>query len=833
MINFDILKDLEAIQNPSKKETSKFSHSIHPYPAKYIPHIPNRIIREFTNERHVILDPFCGCGTTLLESKLLGRNSIGMDLNPIGVMISRVKTYTLKEDDIIFFHEFKIKLIESYKYTTHNLWVPEIPRLNHWFSEIAIIGLSKLISAIRNIENTDRRRILNLVLSSIIVLVSNQESETRYAAKENNISDIKILELFIKKYDDILKKLILSSNNNKFKTAESSIYLQNTKIIDQILPENSVDLIITSPPYLNSFDYYLYHKSRIQWLSYPENLDEVLPINIIQKNEIGSRYKYSGPNGDNIETFENDMKLCFGGLNKILKPSKLMFMVVGDSIVKGEFIHMDLYYEKMMLVCGFKQISKVSTPMSGASRSFIATNKNSIHFPNKKSHIMAFESVNLSKKPIEKILLPKTNDSGLETVNEVNELPSKILKNSKFFIKSNNVTSETHGLVKYPAKYIPHIPRWAITNFSQPGDLVIDPFNGSGTTALECLINDRDYIGIDINPIAILATKVKTTPLSLLKIQKNIENLKKNLANLETNAVNKIDFELQDFWFDSSALNKIFQIKSAIEFVKDKNIRNLMLISLSSIIKKVSYLDEGQLKVKRDAKKVLNGVPDPIQLFFKRLEKDATSISSLKPNSKAKINCFIGTATSIESILKNKDNSVDLIVTSPPYINAMNYPMYHRYELLLLGLINPKSYISHQADYIGTERVYAKDYKNFEPIVSENSNFDDLNLRLKEIHSKEPKRYYITKKYFEDMRVFLRGAYQVLKSSKKLIIVCGTNTIKGVAINTSYELSILAQDVGFKEITNFSYEIRKHRFKLTRHKTAGKINSDIVVILEK
>ena len=74
------------------KKTNYLTHGLHPYPAKFIPQIPNILIKEFTKPKDVVLDPFCGSGTSLVESKLLGRNSIGIDLHPLAAFLSKVKT---------------------------------------------------------------------------------------------------------------------------------------------------------------------------------------------------------------------------------------------------------------------------------------------------------------------------------------------------------------------------------------------------------------------------------------------------------------------------------------------------------------------------------------------------------------------------------------------------------------------------------------------------------------------------------------------------------------------------------------------------------------------
>ncbi len=76
-----LLKELSSFTSVPKSETTYMTHSIHPYPAKFIPQIPSRIIDECSNERHTVLDPFCGSGTTLLEARRKGRDSIGFDIN--------------------------------------------------------------------------------------------------------------------------------------------------------------------------------------------------------------------------------------------------------------------------------------------------------------------------------------------------------------------------------------------------------------------------------------------------------------------------------------------------------------------------------------------------------------------------------------------------------------------------------------------------------------------------------------------------------------------------------------------------------------------------------
>ena len=81
-------------------DTTYLTHNFHPYPAKFIPQIPNLTIKWFTKKNETVFDPFCGSGTSLVEAKLLGRKSIGVDIHPLGVFMSKVKTTKIPEDEL-------------------------------------------------------------------------------------------------------------------------------------------------------------------------------------------------------------------------------------------------------------------------------------------------------------------------------------------------------------------------------------------------------------------------------------------------------------------------------------------------------------------------------------------------------------------------------------------------------------------------------------------------------------------------------------------------------------------------------------------------------------
>jgi len=81
-----------SFSDKTRKDTAYITHGYHRYPAKFIPQIVSRLTEKYTKEGDLIVDPFGGCGTTLVESKVMGRPSVGVDINPVAVLITKAKT---------------------------------------------------------------------------------------------------------------------------------------------------------------------------------------------------------------------------------------------------------------------------------------------------------------------------------------------------------------------------------------------------------------------------------------------------------------------------------------------------------------------------------------------------------------------------------------------------------------------------------------------------------------------------------------------------------------------------------------------------------------------
>lgn len=173
----------------------------------------------------------------------------------------------------------------------------------------------------------------------------------------------------------------------------------------------------------------------------------------------------------------------------------------------------------------------------------------------------------------------------------------KLLEKINWDFAEALTNSTTNSIHPYPAKFIPQIPKNFIELLSQKGDTIYDPFLGSGTTAVEANIIGRDAIGNDVNELAVLISKVKTTPISTLKLSllnKLLENIYNQIDMLYSRKKNELSIpniaNLQS-WFDDFVIKELVIIKEEINKLNNRNLIDLSMVALSGIIVNVSRQD--------------------------------------------------------------------------------------------------------------------------------------------------------------------------------------------------------------------------------------------------
>lgn len=217
-----------------------------------------------------------------------------------------------------------------------------------------------------------------MIFSSIINIASNQESDTRYASidkkylNENYVYD---------KFREKLKAAIaifdnLAINNNE----TQQVFLHNSKTLSQKLQKDSISLVFTSPPYPNTYDYYLYHKHRMLWLDFD--------VNFSMQNEIGSRREYSSLKLPK-EKFNNDLLEIFTQCQIVLKDNAYIVLVMGDGKIQGEIYNAKDEMLNIAKKLKWDLVDYSHTELDSTSRSF----KQSYRTKNKKEHILVFQKV--------------------------------------------------------------------------------------------------------------------------------------------------------------------------------------------------------------------------------------------------------------------------------------------------------------------------------------------------------------------------------------------------------------------------------------------------------
>lgn len=422
----------------------------------------------------------------------------------------------------------------------------------------------------------------------------------------------------------------------------------------------------------------------------------------------------------------------------------------------------------------------------------------------------------------------------------VQEIPlNKIPFKATFSIASNGITDFTHGFFKYPCKFIPHIPRWAINYYlGKKEGVVLDPFCGSGTTLVESALAGKVALGIDYDPFSQLLSRVKSTKLSKKGIKTLREDIPPLIQKYERSNI-KVgpppEIPNVDLWFDKRTIDEMnrlrWMIKNYSEEVNNKKIENFLKLCLGAIVRKVSLADDQSPKpyVSRKIKKKPELV---FQTFADAFNKYIERIESFSQFAKGNGGIIIGSdarAIDKKQIIKYASKGVDLVITSPPYINAFDYSRTLKLENFWLDLITPSQLAEYRKKQIGTEYITSSEYKDRPPI----SEINMLNPILEKIYRGDKKRASVVYKFFEDMKKNISEVFLCLKKGGVYCIIIGDSEIRHINVPTHEILIEIVKTIGFKIDLLFSYIIKNRYLRFPRNGRGGYISKDWVIALRK
>lgn len=369
----------------------------------------------------------------------------------------------------------------------------------------------------------------------------------------------------------------------------------------------------------------------------------------------------------------------------------------------------------------------------------------------------------------------------------------------------------THGYHRYPAKFIPQIVSRLATKYTKGGDLVVDPFGGCGTTLVESKVMGRPSIGVDINPVAVLMTKAKKTPIEPNKIEEQFLKLKEKIDSFDKNTeVDSPEHERIDYWFKPEEKRKLAFLFSEISKIKDQDVRDFFYCGFSNILKNCSIWLQKSNKPTRDFKKKPT---DPFIAFSRQIKAmirgndDFFNLLQKKNCLETPCDVYCTDARKIPA----KSNSVSLIVTSPPYVTSYEYADLH--QLTALWFEYAKDLNDFRKRFIGTSYHGKKD------LVLNSEIAEDIREALLKKHKKTAEEVAT---YFSEMNEVFEEMKRMLKKGGRTCIVIGNTSLKGVEILNAEVFVEQLENLGFKVDDIIKREIPSKNLPSTRDKKTGR-----------
>jgi DNA modification methylase len=321
-------------------------HSLHWYPATYVAAIPGTLIPVFTKKGDLVLDPFNGSGTSGVEAIRLGRNFIGMDTNPVALLMSQAKLHFPEPSKLRQHLDAIITDTEKFFVTKETVQHPHHEELAAWYHIDTLNTLNRILSAILRLNDVDTKRCFLAVFSGILKNASSQGRHWGWVCdnvkpKPFEVTFKDALSIFTNAANDYITiteqshKLVQVHSENETRELTRTRYkLTHGDCVKnmQNLPDEHIDFIVTSPPYYGVADYIKSQRLSYLWFDKEELAPDQLGFRDFEKlraHESGARSNRTRKNSH--ELYMNFINSFFIQCYRTLKTDCSMALVVGES----------------------------------------------------------------------------------------------------------------------------------------------------------------------------------------------------------------------------------------------------------------------------------------------------------------------------------------------------------------------------------------------------------------------------------------------------------------------------------------------------------------------
>lgn len=394
----------------------------------------------------------------------------------------------------------------------------------------------------------------------------------------------------------------------------------------------------------------------------------------------------------------------------------------------------------------------------------------------------------------------------------------------------------THCFHPYPAMMIPQVASRILDEFGKNSKLLFDPYCGTGTSLVEANLRGINAIGTDINPLARLIAKVKTTIIPLNRLDLYLKDFKDFIFSLRfTSIKNDIivpRFKNIDYWFKKETQYWLALIKKYIDKIDDQDIKDFFKVAFSETVREVSLTRNSEFKLYRMTQNQIRKFnPDVLSIIVQKLMRNrqgmAEYASIKKNNASSKIYDFNTVYTIPESILPPE--SVDIIVTSPPYGDSKTTVAYGQFSRLSNQWLGLEEF--NNVDKRSMGGVRRKEFRKF--------NFEPLDRVLLEISEIDQKRVYDVVSFYSDYERSINNISKVVKVGGIVAYVVGNRRVKGIEIPNDEITREFFERNGFQHVKTIVREIPNKRMPKRNSPTnvAGitdsTMNYEYIVILRK
>ena len=350
-INFDNIPENREWAFESVRSTEQWTHGYNRYPAKFLPDVVRKIIEDYAQDSKLIADLFAGCGTTLVEAKVHGISSVSTDINPVAQLITKVKTTALPPAVLLQAYETLVRLFDEYNENDY-ADIKTHDRIDYWFTLPQKAKIAFLYDKVSHLDvNEDIKDFFYVCISHILKNCSWWlQSGTKPQIDKEKITEDPFIEFcrHCKKMIGWNDKFYKELSEKGHLDTPCEIYLEDARHTS--IQAGSVNAIITSPPYVTSYEYADIHQLTAYWMEYMSNIQE------FRKKFIGSSYsgnmsltvseskqaqtivnalsKKSMHIARDVAQYFNDMQEVAKEMSRVLTPNGYACIVIGNTKIK-------------------------------------------------------------------------------------------------------------------------------------------------------------------------------------------------------------------------------------------------------------------------------------------------------------------------------------------------------------------------------------------------------------------------------------------------------------------------------------------------------------------